>query len=189
VKELFEEAAKLQAICREHGWRSCIIGGVALQRWGEIRFTKDVDVSILTRFVNDEKVVDALLKVYPARIPNARDFALCARVLLLETTSGLGIDVALAALDYEAKAIERATSFEYQPGLFLTTCSAEDLIIFKAFADRPQDWLDIKGILVRQGKKLDMRYVYRELPPLCALKESPEIVERVRTMAKELIED
>jgi hypothetical protein len=33
--------------------------------------------------------------------------------------------------------------------------TAEDLIALKAFADRPKDWLDIDGILIRQYATLD----------------------------------
>jgi hypothetical protein len=53
----------------------------------------------------------------------------------------------------------------------LRTCSAEDLVVLKAFADRPQDWLDIEGVLVRQGRSLDRAQVIDELLPLLELKE------------------
>src|SRR5438552_3575923 len=32
------------AFCQEQGWRFCIIGGLALQRWGEPRLTRDIDI-------------------------------------------------------------------------------------------------------------------------------------------------
>lgn len=66
------------------------------------------------------------------------------------------------------------------------TCSAEDLIVFKAFAARAQDWVDIKQILVRQGNSLDFAYVYQELAPLCQLKEAPEIVPQLRALAEKI---
>jgi hypothetical protein len=34
----------------------------------------------------------------------------------------------------------------------------------KAFASRDQDWLDIKGILIRQGDRLDWPYILEQLP-------------------------
>ena len=43
-------AAELQAVCEAEGWRYCLIGGVALQRWGEARETVDVDLTLLTGF-------------------------------------------------------------------------------------------------------------------------------------------
>jgi len=38
-----------------------LIGGVALQRWGETRMTTDADATVLTHWVNDESVADLLL--------------------------------------------------------------------------------------------------------------------------------
>ncbi len=39
----------------------------------------------------------------------------------------------------------------------LLTCSAEDLIVLKAFAARGRDWVDVEGIIVRQAGALDWR--------------------------------
>lgn len=52
--------------------------------------------------------------------------------------------------------------------------------MLKAVAGREQDWLDIKGVLVRQGKRLDWHTLIRELRPLCELKEAPEILEQLQ---------
>jgi hypothetical protein len=35
VLEVYRAAADLQRRCKERGWRFCLIGGIALQRWGE----------------------------------------------------------------------------------------------------------------------------------------------------------
>ncbi len=70
------------------------------------------------------------------RIENARDFALQNRVLLLKSIDGLGIDIALGALDFERSAVERASEIEVLDGKYLRLCTAEDLIVMKAFADR-----------------------------------------------------
>jgi hypothetical protein len=37
VNEVIRAAAELQAFCEEWRWRHCIIGGLAVQRWGEVR--------------------------------------------------------------------------------------------------------------------------------------------------------
>jgi hypothetical protein len=44
---LFEAAKQLQDFSDCQGWRSCFIGGVAVQRWGEPRVTRDVDLVLL----------------------------------------------------------------------------------------------------------------------------------------------
>ena len=43
------------AFCQEQGWRFCIIGGLALQRWGEPRLTRDVDIEVFTGFAGKPK--------------------------------------------------------------------------------------------------------------------------------------
>jgi hypothetical protein len=109
VNPLFEAAAEIQAFFVERGWQNTVIGGLAVQRWGEPRQTRDVDLALLT---------------------------------------GVGHE------------------------------SAEDLVVLKAFADRPQDWIDVEGIIVRQRGGLDRALVRRELRDLLELKEDigPETV-------------
>jgi hypothetical protein len=89
------------------------------------------------------------------------------RVVLLSSGSGIPIDVALGAMAFEERATDRATDFVVQKGHALTTCSAEDLVGFKAFAGREKDWLDIEGIVLRQAGRLDEQLIWGELhaPP------------------------
>jgi hypothetical protein len=56
----------------------------------------------------------------------------------------------------------------------------------KAFAARPQDWVDVKGILVKQRGKLDWDHIARELSTLCELKEAPEIMDDLMRMRTEI---
>ena len=70
----------------------------------------------------------------------------------------LTLRVSLAALPYEELAIQRSSYFDYSPGISLRTCSAEDLIVLKAFAGRGQDWADVERVIVRQTGKLDWDY-------------------------------
>jgi hypothetical protein len=58
----------------------------------------------------------------------------------------------------------------------LRTCSAEDLIVMKAFASRGQDWVDVEGIIVRQTGALDWTYIDRQLRPLAELKDALHIL-------------
>jgi len=179
VIRLLEAADSVQRFCQEQGWRFCIIGGLALQRWGEPRLTRDIDIDVFTGFGGETEVIRALLERFDSRIENAAELALERRVLLLRTKSGIGIDLALGALPFEESAVRRATFFPFTPDISLLTCSAEDLIVFKAFADRGQDWVDIENILVRQGRKLDWSYVQSQLKPLVDLKEAPHILDRL----------
>lgn len=151
MTEFFGLALELQGVCRERGWSFCVIGGLAVQHWGEPRFTRDVDLTLLTGFGGEEEYVDGLLALYSPRIEGARAFAIQNRVLLLQSKDGIGIDIALGAIDFERLAIDRAKDVEVIDGKFLRLCSPEDLVVMKAFADRVLDWHDIEGIITRQG--------------------------------------
>ena len=179
---LFGAAREIQDFLSEKDWQFAFIGGLALLRWGQRRTTEDVDGTLLTMFTDEEKYVDTILAQFESRISGAKEFALKNRVLLLKASNGVGIDFSLGGFFFEQKAVERASLYEYAKGYELRTCSAEDLIVFKAFADRGKDWIDIKGILERQKGKLDIEYIFENLHPLCELKEAPEIEERLKTM-------
>jgi hypothetical protein len=103
VIEVFQTAAAVQEVCQNTRWKFCFIGGLALQRWGEPRFTRDVDLTLFTGFGREETFVEPLLKRFKPRVPNAAEFALANRVLLLQAASGVGIDVALGGLPFEEK--------------------------------------------------------------------------------------
>ena len=187
MKDLVEQAMELQTLHVSQGWDFSFIGGIAIQRWSEPRLTKDMDITLLTGFGGEEKFIDFLLEHYASRISDARTFALQNRVLLLKTRQGTGIDVALGALPFEEIAVKRSTLLEFAPGIKLRTCTAEDLLIMKAFASRPLDWNDVRGILVRQGtENLDWPYILRHLQPLCELKEAPEILIKLESLRCEV---
>ena len=184
MTEVIRAAAELQAVCEAQRWRFCFIGGLALQRWGEPRETVDVDLTLLTGFGGEDPFIEILLERFEARIENAAQFALTRRVLLLRAKSGVGLDIALGGLPFEESAVARSSSFGFPGDALIRTCSAEDLIVMKAFAARAKDWLDVEGIITRQTGKLDWRYVRTQLSPLTELKGAPEILhelERRRT--------
>jgi hypothetical protein len=69
-------------------------------------------------------------------------------------------------------------------GLSLPICTAEDLIIHKAIADRPKDWLDIEKILLRQGANLDVEYVRSWLIQFADALEKPALVAQFNRLSK-----
>lgn len=176
--DLLDAAREVQDFCDNRGWSSCFIGGIAVQRWSQARVTRDVDITLLTGFGNEASFVEALLAHYTPRIADAARFALQSRVLLLNSPSGIGIDVSLGALPFEQLAIQRATLFKFAPDLELRTCSAEDLMIMKLFASRAIDIRDAEGIAVRHDKTLDWRYIEEQLTPLANAKQEPGILEQ-----------
>ncbi|PYP42555.1 MAG: hypothetical protein DMD43_02440, partial [Gemmatimonadetes bacterium] len=71
-------------------------------------------------------------------------------------------------------------SADLASGVSLRTCSAEDLIVHKAFAARPQDWVDVEGVILKQRGRLAWPQIWSELNELAALKEEPELLEALR---------
>lgn len=183
MKDLFEVAKRVQVFLDARNWRSCVIGGIAVQRWGEPRLTRDVDVTLLTGIGGEEIYVDEILRHFKSRVADAREFSLTRRVMLLAAEDGTEIDLALGGLPFEENAVGRASDFEFFPGMTLRTCSAEDLVVMKAFAGRERDWGDVKGIIARQ-EKLNWTMIYAELTPLCELKEAPEILTQLERLQK-----
>jgi hypothetical protein len=186
MKDLFTLAKEVQEFLDSRGWKSCLIGGIAVQRWGEPRLTRDVDATLLAGLGSEEQFVDEISRRFKFRINEGRAFALQNRVMLLMAEDGTEIDLALGALPFEERTMERASEFEFLPGMVLRTCSAEDLIVMKAFAARDQDWGDVRGIIIRQGTSLDWPLIESELSPLCELKEAPEIMDHLRKMRARL---
>ena len=106
------------------------------------------------------------------------------------TQDGFGIDLALGAMPFESSAIERSSNAELVPGATLRTCSAEDLIMHKAFAARPQDWIDIEGVFLKQRGLLHWPQIWSNLGELAELKEAPELLvelDRVATRTESVV--
>jgi len=179
VNPIFTAALEVQEFCLARQWGFCFIGGIAVQRWGEPRLTLDVDLALLTGFGKEPRYVDALLERFPGRIPEARDFALRNRVLLLFAGNGVPLDISLGAMPFEERTIERSSEFSIGNGSSLRICSAEDLVVHKAFAGRDKDWADIAGIVARSAGRLDLALIDEELTPLLALKGTPDAAARL----------
>ena len=186
VKPVFEAAREVQDFLRNSGSEFCFIGGVALQRWGQPRFTRDVDLTLLCPLGSEAETIDRVLGGLPGRMPDARAFALRNRVILAQTAAGIPVDVALGALDFEHRCVKRASEFDFGAGLNLRTCSAEDLVILKTFAGRGQDWVDIEYVIVRQRLTLDWRMVESELAPLLDLSGGSENLDTLRQLRRKV---
>ena len=173
-------------ICRfmsDNSWEFCIIGGLALQRWGEPRTTMDVDITLVTGWGEEAPYVDALLDGFDSRMPDARTFALENRILLLRSTNGKDIDVALGALPFEHEMVRRAVPVEFAPGTMFPCCSAEDLFVMKAFAGRPRDWIDAESIVARQTT-LDTSYIIEQLSALASAVDNVAFLQQAQEILK-----
>ncbi len=160
------------------------IGGIALQWWGEPRFTRDVDVTILVEPGKEEAVLKKIFSVFRPRIPDAFEFALKNRVCLVQSKQGYEIDISLGIPGYEEEIMNRAVECKLGKNKYVRICSAEDLIIHKAVAGRPQDLSDIESIIIRQGEKLNLKYIRKWLREFSKVLETDEILLRFERLWK-----
>lgn len=176
---LFQAALEIQQTLQAKDWPFCFIGGLAVMRWGEIRITQDIDLCLLCGFGHEDTYIDELLHRYRSRVDNPVTFAKDNRVLLLRAPNDVPVDISLSGLLFEEEMVRRATHFAFDAEASLITCSAEDLVVLKAFAERGKDWSDVESIILKQREQLDLDYILQQLKPLCELKESPEIIDKL----------
>ncbi|MBX3423869.1 MAG: nucleotidyl transferase AbiEii/AbiGii toxin family protein [Pirellulaceae bacterium] len=187
LSHLYAAAVRLQRRYQSEGTQFCFIGGLALQKWGEPRYTRDVDLMVFSGFGGERAIIERELRALEPRIDDAVEFAMLNRVLLVQDKSQCPIDISLAAMPYESDVIARSQlqslNLEFEP---LGLCSATDLIILKAFAGRPQDWQDIRGTVVRSQHLIDWKLIDKELSVLLELKEEPESLDKLYQLKMEL---
>lgn len=187
MTRLYAAAREIVEWLTHRGVPTCIIGGLAVQRWGEPRLTRDVDLTVLVDLGREEELVDALLARFHGRRRDARSFALRYRVVLLQTRSGVPLDVALGATGFEETSIARSSRHEFEPGCELPTCSAEDLIVHKTVAGRARDLDDLIGVVNRQHGKLDLAYVRRWLAAFAEVDGMSDVRERFESVLRSAV--
>ena len=188
MNAIYAAALEIEEFCGARGWSACIIGGLAVLRWGEPRGTQDVDLTLVTELGEEETFVRELLSRFPSRIDDPLPFASDNRMVLLTASNGIALDVGLGAFPFEERMIERSSRFAYLPDVVLTTCSAEDLVILKTIAGRGRDWSDIEGVAVVQRDRLDWDYVAETLSSLSEVFDSDTALARLDAVRK-LAED
>jgi predicted nucleotidyltransferase len=172
----------LQATFDEAGVPYALIGGVAVALTANPRMTRDVDALVLL----GQTPIDSLLSAASShgiapRIEDAQAFAARHNILLLvHEPSGVTIDVSLAVLPFEERAVADAREVE-AAGTCVRILRPEDLIVMKAIAHRPLDLHDIDGIAAVSAD-LDRRRVLDELRPFAEALDSPDLVEEVRRL-------
>lgn len=139
-----------------------ILGGIAVSIYGEPRLTADIDVNI----VFDKGKIDGFLKRakrygFYSSTSNVKRIAKKTGVIPLSfvrrNVSGR-CDIIIAENPLEYTAIRRC-KIKKIDGIKIRIVSPEDLIIHKITSSRPRDLEDLRGILIRQRGKLDIKYV------------------------------
>ena len=140
-----------------------IIGGIAVQFWGEPRGTRDLDLTVAVPIERVDEILGALLAQFAPRIPDAAEFARRNRVLLLAASNGVPVDVSLGLPGYEDDLMARALLVPLDADHQVRVCSPEDLVIHKALAGRANDLKDLDMVIAAQADRLDTGHVRRWL--------------------------
>lgn len=182
---LFEEAADLQKVLHAQGIQFCFIGGIPLQKWGEVRFTDDVDLTIFCELGKEPDILPVLNGYLTPRIEDATDVFLLGRMYLGTSPNGKQVDISIGFTPYERRMMERAVDQDYDVGVPLHICSAVDLTVMKTVAGRMRDWADLQRIIQRSGDSMDWDLVYQELRPLLEMAGRDENLARLQDLVKE----
>jgi len=188
MNEQERAAWELHTFLTQLGVPYAIIGGLAVRHWGEPRFTQDVDITVMLPLGDPLPLLRELAAYFSPRISGAVDFAVRHRVLLVRASNGVPLDISLGLPGYEEGVVSRAVDWELGPDRVVRLCSAEDLVIHKAVAGRPQDLRDIEGIVYRQGPTLDTSTIRHWLDAFAELLGQPDLPERFETPWRKMLE-
>lgn len=104
------------------------------------------------------------------------DFAAIHHVLLLRhEPSGVDVDLSIAWLPFELEALAASEPLDLA-GMRIPVARAEDLIVYKAVAFRPQDQQDIERLLGLYGGHVDLPRIRRIVAEFAEAMEEPERV-------------
>jgi hypothetical protein len=154
-----------------------VIGAIALSAWGRPRATLDLDFILQTAeipanflgkleelgFVFDEE--------WDRYNPMIREFQKRFR------SGRTAVDLLLIRDAHDAAAFSRRKRKRFD-GKYIWFPSAEDLLVQKLKAGRPQDFIDAEGIVQRMHLKLDRRYLNKWATKLGLIAELNHVLSR-----------
>jgi predicted nucleotidyltransferase len=162
-----------------------IIGGQAVLLYGIPRLTRDIDITLgvdTDKFQLIEEVCSKSgLKILPE---NPEDFARETKVLPAEESKlKIRVDFIFSFTPYEAQAIKRTKEIVMNdyPVKF---ASCEDVVIHKMVAARAVDVEDVRNILIKNNKTIDLEYIRRWLSEFGRLSEHRGILEKFESLLK-----
>jgi predicted nucleotidyltransferase len=160
-----------------------VIGGFANLAWGVPRTTQDVDITVQVAEEDLPEFLREVGKRFPILPADPEEFVKETRVLPVQTSNEVRIDLIFAGLPYEETALGRAKEVEIQ-GIGVRICSPEDLIIHKIISERPRDREDVEGIFHQQRSNLDFVYLDRIVHELGKALSRSDITEFYEAMKR-----
>lgn len=136
-----------------------LIGGMAASLRGQPRTTADVDLVVAA---DARRALDLLGRLdqsaFRPLFDNVAEVVERSYILpLRHRTTGIKVDMALGLSGFEQSLIDRAERVDIA-GSKISVVTAEDLLILKVLAGRPQDEQDAHGIAAAQSQRIDWDY-------------------------------
>ncbi len=129
-----------------------IIGGYAVAKHAEPRYTKDLDIWISNKRENAERIFQSLKEFgAPLQDVSVEDFTIPTLVFQIGIEpSRIDILMGLKDLDFDECWRRRATAA--LGDIEIQFISIDDLIFNKQLAGRPQDLIDVEILKLKKGK-------------------------------------
>ena len=164
-----------------------IIGGQAVLLYGTPRLTRDIDITLgvdTDKFSLIERMCERLpLKIL---IKNPEDFARETRVLPAEEEKlKIRVDFIFSFTPYERQAIKSAKKVLIN-GYSVKFASPEDVIIHKMFAGRAIDQEDVKNILIKNRKKVNLKYIRKWLLEFTRIPSQKSVLKNFNSLLKQI---
>ena len=144
----------------EAGVEFVLVGGLAVNAWGVVRGTKDVDIVVAPKPDNLKRVADVAVEAH-GHIQKGEAFLSTPFSIAAELASGerVAIDTALGLLDIvqgldgvPPYADLRKSAVEAEIlGVKVSVCSVDDLRAMKSAAGRGQDLVDLENLDATEG--------------------------------------
>ena len=132
---IFDAAVEVCTFLEDNHIPYAVLGGLALQHWGEPRTTHDVDIVVVVPSNQEDDLLQATLRRFRPRMEDALSFAKRYRMLLIATSNDVPVDIALGIPGYEEQALRRSSTVSFVGLAPIRILSAEDLIIHNASPD------------------------------------------------------
>lgn len=164
-----------------------IIGGQAVLVYGTPRLTRDIDITLgvdIDMFSKIENICKSInLTIFPK---DAEKFVHTTHVLpVADMISNIRVDFIFSFTPYEKQAILRSNNIE-SAGYPVKFAAIEDLIIHKMFAGRAIDEEDIKNVLIKNIKNVDLSYINKWLKDFSSLPDKSTIIERFQNIVNSI---
>ncbi|HEC77286.1 MAG TPA: hypothetical protein ENI33_08550 [Thermoplasmatales archaeon] len=183
MRDIEDVMRDLVHILNELGTEYVIVGGMAVNCWGNIRTTRDIDVIIdlkdVEEFVKEMEKKGFIVKIEDIKkaIKEESHFTIFDREYVFH------IDVKGVYGKRERESMERKREIEID-NLKIYVASPEDVIANKLLFGSEQDVKDAESVYVRQKEKINTDYLKKRCRDLGVYKEYKEMVKRIKKYMK-----